>query len=387
MNPFVFSVMQSRSGSNTIVQQDVTNLLDESFASLPAGWVNNGFTVGSGLSASGTGGMSTRVYYNNYSFLGSQRTRIEVQVNDLASSFAVSKNLAFRGNVAKVDLSDNTLKMGVLVTNGVEPTYDVSTAVTITKTLGATYVLEFTHDRTITYARFYLKSNPTVYNEVKLDYATDSTFQGYGWGSPEAIFFGGNIKITNFKYQALNKPAVKVAIYGDSITEGQALYNDVQDVSGVWSYKLIAANNDNAYLSAQGGITTGQTIDYIDFQLDHLTATYTIILLGANDSNFTTWNNNMNTLISKIEANGSIPVLCTLTPRADRQSFINAANDEIINNKSADYDVIDFGAVVSVGGDRINWKSGWVYPDNTHPTVVANQAMFDEIVNNHSYLV
>jgi len=364
-----------------------TIMLDESFSSVPSGWVNNGFTVNNGLEASGTGGMGTNIIYNSDSFLDRQTVKVEFLVNDLTSAFGVGKDLAFRGNLAKADFNANTLQLGIITSQGVEPTYEFSTTLTnITKTIGHIYVLEFTKDRQKTSCKIYDKASPTIYDEIVMDYDLDITFAGSAWGSPIAYFFSGDIKISNFQYIALSPSAPKIAMYGDSITEGFTLIDQSGNLKSRWSDKLYVVNNGNAYISAQGGINTAGTLAYIDFEQLYLIPTYTILFLGANDTVFATWQSNIDALIAKVNAIGSTPVIATILPRSDRQTFINLANDYILNTLSLSYDIIDFAAAVTDNRDRLTWTSGYLLPDNVHPTVSGHLAMYNEIVNNNNYL-
>jgi len=365
-----------------------TILLNESFASLPAGWTNNGFTVNSGLEISGAGGMGSNIVYNSDSYLDRQIVRVEFLVNDLTSAFAVSKNEGLRGDILKADFDNDTLELGIIITAGVEPTYAFSTAISnVTKTLGATYILELRRDRQIITGKLYEKNTPNVYDEIVRDYDVSTTFAGSFWGEPEAIFFNGDIKITNFKYIAISPAAPKIAMYGDSITEG---YNNIVlagNLKGRWSDKLWVSNNGNAYISAKGGATTATINNYIDFEFDYLSPTYTIILLGTNDVAYATWKANMDSIIAKVLANGSTPVLATLPPRVSNQAFLNDANNQIMNTYSLSYDYIDFAAAVTVGRDRLTWVASYLLGDGVHPTVLGMLAMYEEIIDNNSYLI
>lgn len=370
----------------TIPKVTNTILIDEDFTFLNGSWVNNGFTVNNGLEASGTGSMTFNIESIYTSFLDNQNVAIDVVVNDATSKFAVSKNLAFRGNIATVDLNASTLYLGIIATNNTEPTYEFSRTISTPITVGQTYRLEMTKDRNVITAKFYNKANPEVYDSIVRNYDVNDTFAGSFWGKPTAIFFNGNIKIKRFLFTSSITPTPKVAIYGDSITEGYTLIDQTGNLKSRWSDKLYVANDKSVCISSQGGIATAGTLNYIDFEQQKFKPTYTILFLGANDTNFATWNANLETLIAKVEAINSIPVLCTILPRSDRQAFINLANAELLNNKSAYYDIIDFAAAVTDNRDRLTWSSGNLLPDNVHPTVQGHQAMYNEILLNNAYL-
>ena len=363
-----------------------TEMINDSFSTVSADWTNNGFTVNSGLEASGTGGMTFNITHNAKSYLDRQKTSIEVVVNDVSSKFSVSKNEGSRGNIATVDLSTNTLYLGVIATTGIEPTYQFSTPITITKTVGQTYVLELSNDREVITAKFYNKLDSTTYNQIERDYDINSTFAGEGWGRPQAIFFSGDIKITNFKYESLTGFTPNVMVLHDSFGEGFILIPQTDNLHNRWNEKLYDVTGGKVVSSGFGGASTTNTVNYIDFEFTYIKPTYTIIALGANDTNITTWTNNVNTLISLIEANGSTPVICTIAPRADRQTFINSANDYILNTLSLSYDIIDFAAALTVSNDRLTWVASYLWTDNVHPSIAGNQAMYDWIVANNTYL-
>lgn len=362
------------------------SLLDESFTSMPSDWVNNGFTVNNGLEASGTGGMGTNITYSSRSALDRHYGRIEVVVNDVASKFSVGKDQAFRGNLATADLSTNTLYLGIITVDGVEPIYEFSTPITIDINLGDTYSLEFRNDRNQVSVRFLNISDEQTYDEILRDYEVDDTFAGSKWGAPFAVFFKGDIKITNFSYVSLVNPTPKVMIIGDSFVEGYTMIDEPGGVKNTYSDKMYVSTGNNLIRSARGGNKAQDAVDYIDFEFNHINPTYTIIALGTNDGDYQEWETAYQRLIIKALDNNSTPVVCTVAPREGSTS-IPQITDYVLNHLSQWYDVIDIAASVTLNNARDEWVPEYLSSDGVHPTVAGHQAMYDWIVANNNYLV
>lgn len=360
-------------------------LINDSFSDVSE-WTNNGFTVNNGLEASGSGGMTFNAIFYSDTYLDRQKSTIEVTINDDTSKFAISKRADLAGNISTVDLNTNILYFGILNSEDVEPSYEWSTPITITINEGDTYILELSKDINVANCKFYNKSQPDTFNEITKTYGVDTDRFGSFWGNPTAIFFNGDIKILNFKYESLVNFTPKVNIYGDSFVEGATMRDTEGNLYNRWAQKLYDINNGNLIMSAKGGANSALPLTFIDFHQLFIIPIYTILPLGTNDTVFATWKSNMDSLISKAESIGSIPVLATIAPRSDRQTFINQANDELLNNYSANYDIIDFAASLTTNRDRINWVEEYLMDDDTHPTVEGQQVMYNEIVNNNNYL-
>lgn len=366
------------------------NLIDDSFANVDD-WTNNGFTVNDGLEASGTGSINFYCESIYESYLDRQTAKYEVIVNDSNSKFSLGRGdsplVGDKRGVATVDLSVNILYYGLWDSVSVEPSpYEWSEPITVPFVSGNTYVLELTKDRNLMIAKYYDKSNPNVYNQIYLDYGNENpvVYHADSWGKSRLIFFKGDIKIINFKYQNLVNWTPKISVYGDSYIEASSLMRQNYTKHPRWADKLYVNNNGNMTLSGPGGAQPYDMVRYGDFEQSRIIPTYTIYALGYNSTNFTDWKSETDICIDRILSYGSIPIMVTLQPRADRQAFINEVNDYVMN--TSPYDYIDFARALTVNGDRLTWIPEYLWTDNVHPTPAGFQAMYDEIVANNSYL-
>ena len=100
------------------------SMIDESFGatSIPIDWGSGGTWAfnGSGAEASGTGGMTSWLRFDENCYLDRQKITAEFTVDNTSSKFAIGKHLANRGNLVTADLSTDTLYLGIITSNGVE---------------------------------------------------------------------------------------------------------------------------------------------------------------------------------------------------------------------------------------------------------------------------
>lgn len=126
-----------------------------------------------------------------------------------------------------------------------------------------------------------------------------------------------NVVIQERRYDTINKEISKILSVGDSVTAGSgASVPEKRWVNRLASYTGITVQNQGV-----GGVNTNwvlhnEVTPYLDSTHDLVT-----ILCGTNDLrtdtvglNIEDTERNYSRMIKKIKANGSIPVLCTITP-------------------------------------------------------------------------
>lgn len=85
------SVNTISGNSQNLKLLDKYSLARTNFPSLPAGWINNGFTISNGLQSPVSGGTGVTAYWNVNTTLDRQTIRARIKIVDTASSFAVFK--------------------------------------------------------------------------------------------------------------------------------------------------------------------------------------------------------------------------------------------------------------------------------------------------------
>ena len=87
----------------------------------------------------------------------------------------------------------------------------------------------------------------------------------------------------------------------------------------------------------------------------------------------------MEYVINYSVSRGIMPILTTITPFNNdaRKSVRDAVNSQLRNSGYLYVDICE--AVTNEEQD--SWKSGYVMTDNTHPTAIGHQAIFDTFCN------
>lgn len=353
----------------------VINSTDFSGVALPTDWVQSGgFTVNGGLISPALGGWDVVAYWNKYSTLENAILEMDIQINDITSVFRIFRKNTVSGSICEIDCGNKLLKIYALWDGGTTPPVLVtSKAIPFDFVDGRTYTVKLR--KKINVNIFYLIDTVT---DDKVTLATDNainTFIGGQCGFPGIMFQSGDIKVTRSDFIANIPSDPKVAIYGDSIVEGNTLSTYMDNYRNRWAYKIYMAIEKDCLISGKGGESSTGLLTKLDVDLDYFTPDYVIVLIGANDSVYATWLANIQAIIAKIVARGAIPILCTITPYAAVQTFINQANTWIM---ASEYDYIDMAYAVSNNNDRVTWGSGMAMVDNIHPSVAGHLAMYNQ---------
>jgi len=349
------------------------------------GWTNNGnkfiFDTGT-LNISGAGTYNTTYFeHKNYSSLDRVQNSVIVKFNDLTSILALYRKDPYSvpaGTFAKIDLTQNKLifcekwdgaaaPVDLLEQDIVQTVNDTDTyTVTLKKNDGKNWLI--------------LKNNTTLAEDVLYDsgiYADTANFIGLQWGKFGIAHLGGNITISDLKIETDFPDTPKYAIYGDSFVEGNSLVSSAGGYDARWCAKLRDHYNNDVLISGRGGALAAITLASLTQDLDLFSPENVIIQVGLNDSVFATWQTGIDAIIVKILARGATPIICTLTPRDDRQPFLNNANTYILGTLAANYQILDFAELLTVGGDRLTRIVSLFFDDDIHPNVAGHELMYN----------
>ncbi|MGZ4907641.1 MAG: SGNH/GDSL hydrolase family protein [Halobacteriota archaeon] len=172
--------------------------------------------------------------------------------------------------------------------------------------------------------------------------------------------------------------AQRIVCVGDSVTEGFA-------DPGNWPYHLKARLGGDWEVVDQGvgGATTADMLARTDAALE-LNPHFVIIMGGINDlakgESLATIEGNVNTICSRVESYGAVPVLCTVIPTGDhlaQKDDLNAWITEYAHSKG--YDLIDFYAVLNDESNPGYSDPALVMSDGTHPNPAGYAAMANAI--------
>jgi hypothetical protein len=108
---------------------------------------------------------------------------------------------------------------------------------------------------------------------------------------------------------------------------------------------------------------------------------YGLLAIGVNDLYFTTWKANMLANIDSLKKLGIVPIIATITPRADRLSFIAQVNTWIRTVYNGPY--IEVADAISSGS---TFFPGMSMSDGIHPTIAGHVEIFKQIQIEAPYL-
>ncbi|TPG42005.1 GDSL-type esterase/lipase family protein [Flavobacterium pectinovorum] len=348
--------------------------------------LSDGWSVGSdGIAISSSGGWGNSALLNKYTTIDQVSSRALVQIINTASVFSLIRKpttLNQFGTVAQVDCSTSMLKIYASWDGSTTiPTVAKSISIPFSIVANRKYLLELKKNKAFT--TFTFTDTTNLNNTISLTYNQETeTISGIGrqWGAPGVMFNSGNIKLKRFTYSSEFPNAPKVLVTGHSFVEGYALYAE-GDSGKTYSNLLFNSLNGDVAIAGRGGedISTINTRNDIDF----FSPTYHLVDIGSNDTVYATWLAGIQTYISKIQASGAIPVLATIVPRSDRQTFINQANDWI---RLGAYNYVDFAKAVTVSNDGLTQDVSLFWTDSVHPNIAGNAKMFQQLKIDAPYL-
>jgi lysophospholipase L1-like esterase len=204
--------------------------------------------------------------------------------------------------------------------------------------------------------------------------APDASYWGYNTSNP-AIWSYTNyppMYLYSWQYKDNNLVAPKTAFLGDSITWGQKL-TQFSDRFG-----NIIFNQDYNRFSLFGGPGDNSTnvLSRIG-EIYSVAPDYCVMMIGSNDSNTTTYSNNMTSIISGLQGKGIVPIVCKIIPRVDKSvATYNTALDTVCSNLGLK--AVDTYTPMSGGGTN-GIDATLLAADQIHPNAAGHIKLADTI--------
>ncbi len=135
--------------------------------------------------------------------------------------------------------------------------------------------------------------------------------------------------------------------------------------------------NGSCAISGFGGAATWQISAFYEDCKALFKPDYVLIAGGTNNTSYSQWLIDQQKLIASIKANGSIPVLVTITRRLDNDNltFMKQANDWIRNESNELY--IDVNYVTTLNNDCETQDQSLFCADKVHPLASTHQLIFE----------
>lgn len=361
---------------------DKLSLCNTMFPSLPSGWLNPGaFTFASGLKSPATGTTATQCYWDIYSTLDRQTIRARVKITSIVSVFALFKRHTLHGGLGLVSFSSMNLKLYRAWTGGALPVETIAQPITIPIISGREYIITLTKDGSVHSLSIQDTTNGAS-NSVSFDNSTVSNtiYNGKAWGGPGVMFLSGDITVKKFEFICNAPKNPKVLILGDSITEGFLLDNGTANYEDRWCAKIRKKLSDNCMISGRGSGDAADLITKLAIDLDKFTPQYVILAIGTNDvvlnHNVANFQTNLDTIITRVEAVGAIPILVCPPTNAGATNMTELEQVYAYVN-AKQYPIIHFNYATSVGHDGITHDTSCSV-EGTHPNKKGHLQMFEQ---------
>jgi len=334
-------------------------------------FINNGFTLNNGLQSPSVGGTGVTAYWEIYSTLDKHKLRSLVKINDIASIFSLIKKYTTHGAVGTVDCENMKLRLYKAWSGGELPVEVINTDITLDIVAGRSYLVVLekngsVHTLSITDTTT-LQTNLLTYDNSKVAY---SMYAGKQWGSPGVMFLKGGILVKKLEFVTSDASPFCVII-GDSITEGFGLDNNIANYEDRWCAKLRAVMNGNCVISGRGSANSADLITRMAWDVNQYAPRYVIVLIGANDSDLTTWQNNINKIASNILSIGAEPIFCVPPSgdlRVEMGTYLRTLN----------YTVMGFDYATTVNNDGVTLDAT-LFSDGIHLNKIGHLKMFNQV--------
>lgn len=193
----------------------------------------------------------------------------------------------------------------------------------------------------------------------------DRSIVGLCNGAPSISRTAGTVST----YRGLFVPAIRdpnVIFFGDSITHGEG------GTSGVdgWAYQAAAVTR--GLISAVPSDTSTNVVQRIRDELQAYRPKHAVIHIGTNDTNMTTWQQNIARIYYECLGHDVTPWFCTLNPQAATTAPVLVQNPFLY---ASGYNIIDTVRAMTTGGDGTTLNTG-LMADTKHPTAAGYAAMY-----------
>lgn len=345
------------------------------FRNLPEGWVNNGFIINNGLQSPQYGGINITAYWDIYSTLDAHILRARINIADKKSSFALFKKYHLQGGIGIVDCDKKQLSLYKPWLGGEIPEMVTSAPITIEIVENRDYIISYEKENGSYHRLKILDTVTGQSNEVT--YLNSShpfgDYAGKQWGAPGIMFLSGNILVKKFEFISEAPKDSKIAIFGDSITEGHGMDNSRATYHERCSAKVREEVNGRCVISGRGSGDSADLLARMDFDLEKFNPKYVVIIIGTNDTDMEVWKENIEKIILKIRGKGAQPIICV--PPVGGVLIPQIA--EYLKDK--DYSVVRMDYATSVNHDGVT-QDTTLFLDTFHPNTCGNQRMYSQLL-------
>ncbi len=359
-------------------------MLSETFmgTTLPDNFINSGFLLNNGAKSPSVGGLDKQIYWNIESTVDTGVVRLWISPHDDRPDVAVLRKSWYSAGLAglfRLDGVNKKLIMYAPWTHNTNTLPDVAIEKSMTLPIvpERKYLMEVVRD-TVRYHTFRITDTITGQSEeVTNDYVSTRKFS-IGHGYTGVVAFGGDFTINRLDCASHEPAKPRLALYGDSFIEASTLLLD-GGLDKRYASLLKTKLDGSIHINGRGGEASTQLVSKIKSDFSSVTADYTVLAIGTNDSDFNLLQSNIIKLIEVIESKGSIPILMTLTKITafDRTAFMNAVNQWIINSG---YLYVDANLATTLNNDRITQNTTMFFADGVHPNTTGHEAIYNRFL-------
>ena len=199
---------------------------------------------------------------------------------------------------------------------------------------------------------------------------------GAGWGKRSVTSGTGATIINNDNYM-LQPYENRMCFIGDSYIEGNSIADNKEKRYAALTFERLKGD---VFIWGQGGASSSSGVAWLPTVMGLSVSDYYMIPFGMNDSNYTTWKNNIDSMIATIVSAGKTPVLATIPPVSGvLTNEVHMQMNEYI--RSLNYKYIDVAKLLSQGHNGTTPDDSMMLPDHVHPTIESHELIYKLIVS------
>lgn len=204
----------------------------------------------------------------------------------------------------------------------------------------------------------------------------NNLYLGSGWGY-RTYTAGSGVSVDFIHNYSIQPEKSMICMIGDSYVESNALLAYPNDYDKRFSNLVSKKLGGDMFTWAQGGASSGQVYTWLSTILNLNESKYYLICVGMNDENFQTWQGNIENILSTIETNHGIPILCTIPPTNLASNEEHMLMNQYIRQSGIDF--IDIAKIMSANNNGITVDLSKFLSDGVHPTPEVHEIIYQTI--------
>lgn len=379
MNLFFQQLAASKVTRIPVVPPSGSVMLEENdFSTLKSDWNNQSYSIVNNMleMIETNNNWSNQVQWNVKSAMQYSTIQIDLVLSDVNSIFRFGKRDSYTGMFCEVDFENGNLNLYNIATSAILKSLVIPFPITT-----GNYSIKLTKQN-YNYPVLFSIENGSNFVQLEIGYNEFSPFiMGMMNGKPFMSLNKGHVLIDNFKYQSDTREGVKLIAFGDSIVDNAEIWreNGFDSFQHTWDSKLRTYLNTDMNMSGMPGNSMIDLDTRVQYDILPQKPQYCYFYDKPNVENYDHWLTYMQSIISKLEGAGIIPILSTFQPAStpEGQAEYTKMNNWV---KASGYNYVNIAYAVSLNNDEVT-RDESVYIDGVHFNEKGNDLFYYQIIN------